>query len=176
MTGIAIMNFSDNEDNELPQNAEINGHFTGNGSIWAGGFGWYGLGRLYDEEYISTGEIYYCPLEDTEDVNIDATRGFNKQNGWIDMSYYYRRTYTVATDGEANAKPPSATDDGGLSIVADHFTPPWSGPYNHKNFRYNVLYLDGAVSYRTNTVSQSTIPNHYQWTNVEIYGWPIFDR
>jgi len=177
MTGIAIMNFADNQENELPQNSEPGaGGFTqGNGSIWTGAASWYGLGRLYEDSYISTGEIYYCPTEDSSELNADATRGFNMQNGWIDMSYYYRRGYNYPTKGN-NAGPPSATDDGGLSIVADHFTPPWSGPYNHKNFRYNVLYLDGSVSFRTNTVSQNSLPNHYQWTNVEINGWPIFDR
>ena len=175
MLGIACMTFADNKDNELPQNLSVNGHHPGNGSIWTGN-GWYGLGRLYDEGYITTGEVYYCPTEDSEEIGIDAARGFNNQSGWIDMSYYYRRTYTVAIDGAADATPPSATDDGGLSIAADHFTPPWSGPYNHKNLRYNVLYLDGSVTMQTNLVSQSTLNNHYEWVNVEIYGWPIFDR
>ncbi len=79
MTGVAIMNFADNEDNELPQNLSTNGLAPGNGSIWTGN-GWYGLGRLYDEEYISTGEIYYCPTEDSPELDIDATRGFNNKN------------------------------------------------------------------------------------------------
>lgn len=174
MTGIAIMNFADNQENELPQNLSVNGLSAGNGSIWTGN-GWYGLGRLYDDEYISTGEIYYCPTEDSPELDIDAPRGFNNQSGWIDMSYYYRRSFTILTDG-LDATPPSATDDGGLSIAADHFSPPWSGPYNHKNFRYNVLYLDGSVSYQVNPISQSTLSNHYEWWDVEIDGWPIFDR
>ena len=37
MLGIAIINFSDNEKNELPQNSSVNGLSQGNGSIWTGG-------------------------------------------------------------------------------------------------------------------------------------------
>ena len=177
MIGVGIMNFADNENNELPQNSNpgVGGFTQGNGSIWTAGAKWYGIGRLYGESYISTGEIYYCPTEDSEEIAMDANRGFNTRNGWIDMSYYYRRGYQYPTKG-VNSSPPDATDDGGLSIVADHFTPPWSGPYNHKAYKYNVLYLDGSVSFQTNLIAQNTLPNHYQWTNVEIHGWPIFDR
>ena len=136
---------------------------------------------LNDEEEIKLGTNPTLPdtdgdgSSDSEEIAMDANRGFNTRNGWIDMSYYYRRGYQYPTKG-VNSAPPDATDDGGLSIVADHFTPPWSGPYNHKAYKYNVLYLDGSVSFQTNLIAQNTLPNHYQWTNVEIHGWPIFDR
>ena len=175
MLGIAIINFSDNEKNELPQNSSEYGLSQGNGSIWTGVSSWYGLGRLYEEGYISGGEAYYCPNEASSELAMDANRGFNKQNGWIDMSYYYRRSYTILTDG-LDATPPKATDSGTLSIAADHFSPPWSGPYNHKAYKYNVLYLDASVSAKSNPMAQSTLNNHYEWWNVETYAWSIFDR
>ncbi|WDE98615.1 type II secretion system protein [Lentisphaera profundi] len=172
MLGIATMNYADNAHNLLPPNHPTGS--AGNGSIWTGTHQWYGLGHLYEESYITSGEIYYCPTEDSSDIDIDATRGFNNLNGWVDMSYYYRRSY--GANGSSNGDPPQSTDSGTLSIAADHFTPPWSGPYNHKGLRYNVLYLDGSVSFKTNTVVQSTTLNHYRWPDQETYGWLLFDR
>jgi prepilin-type N-terminal cleavage/methylation domain-containing protein len=108
--GLGVSMFSDNNDGFLPKTTFVNLRYgripsettrlrIGSNSMFSSRVSgsssentgvWDGLGRLFEEEYLETRGIFYCPSHDGENGIDDQLDIWNSQDGDITGNFQYR--------------------------------------------------------------------------------------
>ena len=159
----------------------------------------YGLGKLYEGQYIDNGHIYYCPLNTVITYDMEDPYGDGGWHNWgtndlVYGSYAYRGTWRLGSERDdmtsgnkcllLNTRLSSAVTsrdgdtqdiaDAHKAFIADHF---FQGMLfdGHQNRRINIAYMDGSVR---GIGGQSWF--NWLWTNVtadgrNYIGWEAFD-
>ena len=185
-------------------NEPVNGQ-GGIWSIWRNSLandpqtgGWYGNGLLYTNDYISTGQVSYCPswIHPSYQYHTSAPYGWSNDpvatgNQWIGQSYHYRATFEYGTADHPRGRSAHIDDDPGTTaVLADGFTYisggngllPDPGAFSHHRDGYNVVYLDASVQWRPDFSFEvpSGVLNlgasHGSWINQEQVWQDFFDR
>ena len=160
--------------NSTPHSGDL--RLKGNGALKSAG--WIGLGFLIGQDYISTPELFYCPSEAVEKINISGQYGYDNiaTAPFTATSYFYFANFDHQA-GTLWGRPVTANDPANTAIIADHFSYQ-GGMYNGHNHRgYNVAYLDGSASfYKDPNNALSYMPNHHADFDRMYEIWKRFDR
>jgi prepilin-type N-terminal cleavage/methylation domain-containing protein/prepilin-type processing-associated H-X9-DG protein len=159
----------------------------------------YGLGKLYDGQYVDNGHIYYCPLNTRMAYDTEDSHGDGGWHNWgtsdtVYSSFAYRGTWRLGKERDdttagnkcllLNTRLSSDVTsrdgdtqniaDAHKAFIADHFFQSMLFD-SHQDRRINVAYMDGSVR---GIGGQSWF--NWLWTNLpsdgrNYIGWEAFD-
>lgn len=111
--GIGTINYTVDNDDWMPDGwrGGLGNAFYGVWGATPGGFDWFGLGLLYGEQYITSGELYYCPETQSYTVDeFDYESQWNDKNGGVLIrgNYLNRGFYDWRLDTPEDVQNPTA--------------------------------------------------------------------
>ncbi|MBI1375631.1 MAG: prepilin-type N-terminal cleavage/methylation domain-containing protein [Phycisphaera sp.] len=115
---------------------------------------------LYYQHYLPTGEMFYCPSWEYENIMYGVCGPGTSLNGWpidetpeetgttwLQTTYAYRSCIDYK-GGAGTARPANAArDPGSLALMSEHFSDPRRGIDQAHVQGYNTLFLDNSVEF-----------------------------
>lgn len=177
--GNGVLLYSKNNNEKFPdvQNHFNSAPYTTRVAYWTSTNKWYNLGKVYKQEYISSGEAFYCPQNAengttklTFAYNSDSNRDFKIHSG----DYYIRVSYQLLPNkmSTANRKKLmlSKLESDDLLMTESIES---KNSVAHRKFKtgWNITKIDNSVKFKHSQAAWSIIQGgslSWDWDNTEL--------
>ena len=176
--GTGVLLFSKNNDKKLPdvQNHHNRAPYTTRVAFWTRTNKWYNLGKVFKQEFVSTGETFYCPqnaengttkLTFKYNSNEEGELNINPDDYYIRVSYHLLPNKMSTNDRRKLLISKLESDDLFMSENIES-----KNSVAHKQYKtgWNITKIDNSVKFKYSQTAWSIIQAgslSWDWNNTE---------